>query len=84
MILVKRNLTDGSKEQEGSLLKFWFSFFGENVVFLLVAASPMLITDLMLGGGIETKILERLYYTTYNTGVNCLVFIYPIYYSKAY
>lgn len=59
-------------------------FFKENVIFLLVSASPLLITELMLGGGITTKILERLYNATYNTGVNCFVFICPIYYFGAF
>ena len=84
MILVERSLINGSKEKEGSLLKSWFSLFKENVIFLLVSASPLLITELMLGGGITTKILERLYNATYNTGVNCFVFICPIYYFGAF
>ena len=59
MILVERSLINGSKEKEGSLLKSWFSLFKENVIFLLVSASPLLITELMLGCGITTKILEN-------------------------
>lgn len=45
MILVERSLINGSKEKEGSLLKSWFSLFKENVIFLLVSASPLLITE---------------------------------------
>lgn len=59
MILVDRSLIKGSKEKEGSLLKSWFFLFKENVILLLVYASPLLITDWMLGGGITTKILEN-------------------------
>lgn len=61
MILVERSLINGSKEKERSLFKLWFFLFVENVIFLLIATSPLLITELMLGGGIETEILERLY-----------------------
>ena len=59
MILVERSLINGSKEKEGSFLKLWFFLFVENVIFLLVAASPLLITELILGGGITAKILQN-------------------------
>ena len=47
------------KKKKDHSLNYGSSFFVENVIFLLVSASPLLITELILGGGITAKILEN-------------------------